>query len=292
MFAKVQDKIVPLQTKYFVMKEEKLKNIDGWILYRSKRGKLTFSRQELVADFSHLSEQTIKNNLQLLIKKGLIFPVFKGFYSVIPIDYALMGIVPPEFYIDDLMKYLNRPYYVSLLNAASMYGAAHQKPQVFSVITSLPTLRDTIKKNTKISFISTRKEIPQKWLKTFRGENGDFYVSKPELTATDLITFQKEIGGINRACTVLYELMEVVKFGKSDKTFFDYVPTSTIQRLGYLLENELEQEKQAEILFSKAKIHECNFQLIPLKYNKPKTGFEVNTKWKIIVNETIEIDEI
>ena len=274
------------------MKEVKLHSIDDWVLYRSKRGKLMFSRQELVADFSYLSEQTVKNNLNLLIKKGEIFPVFKGFYSVIPVDYALSGIVPPEFYMDDLMKYLHRPYYVSLLNAAAFYGAAHQKPQVFSVITSLPTLRDTTKKNTRIAFISTRKEIPQKWLKPFRGENGDFYVSKPELTAVDLITFQKEIGGLNRACTVLYELMEVVKFGKSDKTFFDYVPTSTIQRLGYLLENELEQTEQAGYLFSKAQTHGCKFQKIPLKYSKSTVGCETNEKWKIIVNEKIEIDEL
>ena len=292
MFAKVQKKIVPLQTNYFVMAKVELNNISDWILYRSKRGRLTFSRQELVADFSYLSEQTIKNNLNLLIKKGGIYPVFKGFYSVIPIDYALMGIVPPEFYIDDLMKYLNRPYYVSLLNAAAFYGAAHQKPQVFSVITSLPTLRDTTKKNTRIAFISTRKEIPQKWLKTIRGENGDFYVSKPELTAVDLITFQKEIGGLNRACTVLYELMEVAKFGKLDKTFFDYVPTSTIQRLGYLLESELEQEEQASILFSKAQTHGCKFQKIPLKYSKSTADCETNEKWKIIINEKIETDEI
>ena len=292
MFAKVQKKIVSLQTKYLAMEKGKIKKIDEWVLYRSKRGKLTFSRQELVADFSHLSEQTIKNNLQLLIKKGVIFPVFKGFYSVIPIDYALMGIVPPEFYIDDLMKYLVRPYYVSLLSAAALYGAAHQKPQIFSVITSLPTLRDTTKKNTRIAFISTRKEIPQKWLKTFRGSNGDFYVSRPELTAADLITFQKEIGGLNRACTVIYELMEVVKFGKLDKTFFDYVPTATIQRLGYLLENELEQPKQADILYSKAKTHDCRFQKISLKNNKSANHCETNEKWKIIINEKIEIDEL
>ena len=274
------------------MSTVELNNIGAWVLFRSKRGRLTFSRQELVADFSHLSEQTVKNNLNLLIKKGEIFPVFKGFYSVIPVDYALMGIVPPEFYIDDLMKYLKRSYYVSLLNAAVYYGAAHQKPQVFSIITSLPTLRDTTKKNTRIAFVSTRKEIPQKWLKTIRGENGDFYVSKPELTAVDLITFQKEIGGLNRACTVLSELMEVVKFGKLDKKFFDYVPTSTIQRLGYLLENELKQAEQAGILFSKSQTHSCKFQKIPLKYNKSTTDCETNEKWKIIINETIETDDL
>jgi predicted transcriptional regulator of viral defense system len=292
LFAKVLKKIVFLQTNYFVVKEVAMNSIDDWILYRSKRGKLTFSRIEVVADFSHLSEQTIKNSLNLLIKKGEIYPIFKGFYSVIPIDYALAGIVQPEFYIDDLMKYLSRPYYVCLLNAAAFYGAAHQKPQVFSVITSLPTLRDTTKKNTRIAFISTRKKIPSKWLTTLRGENGDFYVSKPELTAVDIITFQKEIGGLNRACTVLYELMEVVKFSKLDKTFFDYVPTSTIQRLGYLLENELEQTEQAAILFSKAHTHGCKFQKIPLKYSKPTIDCKINAKWKIIINENIEIDNL
>jgi predicted transcriptional regulator of viral defense system len=274
------------------MKEVEFENINDWIQYRSKRGRLTFSRHELVANFSYLSEQTVKNNLNLLIKKGEIFPVFIGFYSVIPIVYVLIGIVPPEFYIDDLMNYLGRPYYVGLLSAAAFYGAAHQKPQVFSVITSLPSLRETTKKNTRIAFISTRKKNPQKWLKTIRGENGDFYVSKPELTAVDLITFQREIGGLNRACTVLSELMEVVKFGKLDKTFFDYVPTSTIQRLGYLLDNELDQVEQAAILFSKTQTHGCKFQKIHLKYNKLTEKCEINEKWKIIINEKIEIDDL
>lgn len=268
------------------------KTISDWVLYRYKRGSATFSRQELVADFSHLSEQTIKNNLNLMIKKGLIFPVFKGFYSVIPVSYSLIGIVPPEFYMDDLMKYLSRKYYVCLLNAASHYGAAHQKPQVFSVITTLPSLRDTLKRNVKVNYISTRKDIPQKWLKSIRGENGDFLISKPELTAADLITFEKEIGGLNRACTVIYELMEKVKFGKLDKSFFDYVPTSTIQRLGYLLENKLEQAEQANILFSKAKTHNCKFQKLQLKSNKTAQNCEINNKWKIIINDNIEIDDL
>ena len=63
--------------------------IEDWIWNRVQRGKYTFSRQELVVQFSHLSEQTIKNELKLLIKKGNIFPVFKGFYSVIPLGWAV-----------------------------------------------------------------------------------------------------------------------------------------------------------------------------------------------------------
>ena len=136
------------------------------------------------------------------------------------------------------------------------------------------------------------KEIPRKWLKTFRGGNGDFWVSKPELTAVDVITFQKEIGGLNRACTVLYELMDIVRFGKLDKTFFDYVPTSSVQRLGYLLENVLEHSTPANILYSKARTIGCKFQKIPLKSNKPAYDCETNEKWKIIINEKNEIEEL
>ena len=274
------------------MTNDSLYKIKDWIADLQKRGRMTFSYQEVVAQFPAITEQGVRNALNRLVKKTEIVPVLKGFYAVIPIGYALRGMVPPELYIDDLMKYLNRQYYISLLNAAVFYGAAHQQPQVFSVTISFPPLRDTTKKGSRIVFIGTRKIIPKKWLKPFRTEYGDIQVSKPELTAADLITFQKEIGGLNRACTVLYELVESINFEQLDNTFFDYVPTSTIQRLGYLLENELEQSDLAEILFVKSQEFSCKFQKTPLKYSKPIEDCETNAKWKIIVNETIEIDEL
>jgi hypothetical protein len=138
----------------------------------------------------------------------------------------------------------------------------------------------------------TRKPIPQTWLKSFNTQKGIVLVSKPELTAVDLITFQKEVGGLSRACTVLAELMEVVRFGKLDQAFFDYVPTSSIQRLGYLLENELGQSKQADILYSKAHTHGCKFQKIPLKYCNSTENCETDKKWKIVINEYVEIDDL
>jgi predicted transcriptional regulator of viral defense system len=276
----------------FDMINDSLYKIKDWIDDQQKRGRITFPYQEVVEQFPTITEQGVKNALNRLVKKSEIVPVLKGFYAVIPIGYALRGMIPPELYIDDLMKYLNRRYYISLLNAAVFYGAAHQQPQIFSVINSYPPLRDTTKKGSRIVFITTRKIIPQMWLKPFRTEYGDIQVSKPELTAADLITFQKEIGGLNRAGTVLYELAESINFEQLDKVFFDYVPTSTIQRLGYLLENELDQPDLAEILFEKSQKFNCKFQKMPLKYNKPVENCETNAKWKIIINETIEIDDL
>ncbi|GHU72218.1 hypothetical protein FACS189413_14950 [Bacteroidia bacterium] len=274
------------------MTKDTLYKIKDWVNDLQKRGRSTFSFQEVKERFPGIQESGVKSALNRLVAKTEIMPVLKGFYAVIPIGYALRGMIPPELYINDLMKYLNRDYYISLLNAGVFYGAAHQKPQVFSVITTFPPLRDTIKKGSKIAFISTRKTIPQTWLKPFRTENGDILVSSPELTSADLITFQKEIGGLNRACTVLYELAESINFEKLDKLFFEYVPTATIQRLGYLLENELEQEKLAEVLFEKSQEFGLKFTKIPLKYSKLTENCETNAKWKIIINETIEIDDL
>jgi len=276
----------------FDMVNDSLYKIKDWIDDQQKRGRITFSYQEVVERFPVITEQGVKNALNRLVRKSEIVPVLKGFYAIIPVGYALRGMIPPELYIDDLMKYLNRQYYISLLNAAVFYGAAHQQPQIFSVITSFPPLRDTTKKGSRIVFIATRKKIPQTWLKPFRTEYGDIQVSKPELTATDLISFQKETGGLNRACTVLYELAESMNFEQLDNAFFDYVPTATIQRLGYLLEMELEQSDLAEKLYLKSQEFNCKFQKTPLKFSKSIEDCETNAKWKIIINETIEIDDL
>lgn len=274
------------------MSNDSLYKIKDWIGDQQKRGRLTFPFEEVRKKFPKLSDQGVKNALNRLVTKTEIVPVFKGFYAIIPIGYALRGMLPPELYIDDLMKYLNRTYYISLLNAAVFYGAAHQQPQVFSIITTLPPLRDTTKKGSKIVYISTRKIIPHNWLKSFRTENGDIWVSKPELTAADLITFKNKIGGLNRACTVLYELAETINFEILDKYFFDYAPVSTIQRLGYLLDNRSENKELAKTLFEKSQEFNLKFNKIPLNHGKTTDNCNSDAKWKIIINETIDIDEL
>jgi len=54
---------------------------------------------------------------------------------MIPLEYRSLGCLPASQLIPDLMKHLDIPYYVCLLSAAEFYGAAHQKPQVFQVMT-------------------------------------------------------------------------------------------------------------------------------------------------------------
>jgi predicted transcriptional regulator of viral defense system len=266
--------------------------LKDWIDDLQKRGRISFSKQEVVTNFPLLSAQALRNALNRLATKNNIVSVWKGFYVIVPLKYALRKMIPPELYIDDLMRFLHRPYYVGLLNAAAFYGAAHQQPQQFSVVSGLPTLRDTTKKNVRINFVATRKNIPHYWLKTFKTENGNVQVASPELTAADLITYQKEVGGLDRVATVLSELAESLNFSKLNKEFFEYVPKSSIQRLGYLLEQPLEQNSLAHTLYEKTQKFNRKFQLIPLKYKNKTENHKIDHKWKVIINKQIEIDEL
>ena len=264
--------------------------IKDWIKDLQKQGRITFSRKEVEDRFPTLTEPAMRNALNRLVNKGEIVSVWKGFYVIVPLKYASRKIVPPILYIDDLMKYLNRPYYVGLLNAAAFYGAAHQQPQDFCVISTPPTLRDTTKKGIRINFAS-RKEIPTSLLQSFKTETGYVQVSSPELTAADLITYQKVVGGLNRTSTVLNELSESLHIDFLNEIFFENVPVSTVQRLGFLLEHVLDQTELTNELLAKAKENGCTFQKIPLKNGNQTKGCDLDSKWKIIINEEIEIDE-
>jgi predicted transcriptional regulator of viral defense system len=264
--------------------------VTNWIEDLQKDGRVCFSLSEAIEKFRFHNKIVLKNALTRLVSKKKICSVRKGFYVIIPIEYQSKGIIPEVFYIDWLMKFLGRNYYISLLNAAVFYGAAHQQPQEFAVITTPPSLRDTLKKGTKINF-NNKATILKQFTEQRKTPTGYVRVSSPELTATDLIQFEKEIGGISRAATVLNELAESCDFTKLTKEFFQYVPTPVIQRLGYLLEEVLDFKSQADGLYICTEKHNISFRNTPLKSKKSISNCETNKKWKIIINELIEIDE-
>ena len=186
------------------------------------------------------------------------------------------------------MSFLNKKYYVSLLNAASFYGASHQRVQTFSVMTEAPKLRNTNKTGTPISFFS-KKDIPERFIQKHKAQSGYVNVASPELTAVDLIENEKYIGGLNRVCTILNELVDSIEFNKLDKEFFNLAPIPVYQRFGYILESVLEREDLSDIF--KAKMPLVTMRNIPFKIGKPTLNCKIDKKWKVIINQEIEIDE-
>ncbi len=264
--------------------------LPAWINKLQSMGKIAFPLNQARMAFPALSEDAIKLALNRLSKKGRVVSIHKGYYLIIDLKYASKGMLPPALYIDGLMEFLQRPYYVGLLSAAAYHGAAHQQPQEFFVITSLPALRATQRKGLKVNYIS-KKLINEELIESLKTESGYLKISSPLLTATDLIQFEKRIGGMNRATAVINELAEVLKPEMFTPSFFNEVSTHSIQRLGYLLEYKLSQKELADALLTKAREAKLSFFRVPLKSDLPVKGLFSDEKWKVIANTEIEIDE-
>jgi len=268
-------------------------NIRDWIEDLPKRGKITFSKAEVELQFPHLTNRNIQNTLNRLVGKKKIQSVWRGFWVVVPIEYGLKGVVDPIEYIAQLMDFLGQKYYIGLLSAAAIHGAAHQQSMELMLVTNSNHLREKIKNDVKISFTS-KKKIPQQYLQQITVKSGYIPVSTPELTAIDLFLYVKNVGGINRIATVLSELAEVIDFEKISFDFFENANTADIQRLGYLLET-LGFIDVANVLYRKISEANLKFRHYPLCIKRQRenmSDFPTSEKWKIIINEEIDIDEL
>lgn len=265
-------------------------SLEKWVEQQLSLGRYGFALSVLRKLFDQHTETAVKFALKRLADKGKILSIHKGYYLILPPQYSSKGILPPGLFLDTFMKFLERPYYVALLNAAAYHGASHQQPQEYFIMTTFPVLRATHKKGMKINYISV-KHIPEKLLTQRKTEAGYLNVSNPALTATDLIQFEKRIGGLNRATTVLNELAEVLQPADFNPVLLDYVPATALQRLGYLLEFACQKSELADALYESMKKHPLNCFRIPLKASAATKGFSSENRWKVIVNTEIEIDE-
>lgn len=269
------------------MSEQNELKLINWIEFLQARGIYSFSIQLAKDELSAYSETALKRALSRLSQKGKIISIYKGYYLILPPQYAIKGILPPVLFLDAFFKFLERPYYVSLLNAAAFHGAAHQQPQEYFVMTDFPAMRPTQKSGLKINYISI-KNFDESLVEKRKTEAGFMNISKPVLTATDIIQFEKRIGGLNRAATVISELAEAIKPEDVNTNLLNHVSITILQRLGYILEFICDEAILADALFHV--LNNQNLLRIPLKASTKKVGFSSKNRWNIIVNSNIEID--
>jgi len=260
-----------------------------WIEKLQSRGKIAFSYNEVITDFPEKSENAIIQSLSRLSKRGRVVPIYKGFYLIIPPEYYAREILPPILFIDYLMEFLAKPYYVGLLSAAALYGAAHQQPQEFFVITNTKQLA-TQKKGIKINYV-IKKMIPVEFLDKRKTETGYVKVSSPELTAFDLVYYNNRIGGLNRTCAVLNELTESINPKKLEHDLLKLFSVATIQRLGYIFDSVLNEDHIANKLWKASQDLNMKFFRQPLNTFKKSSGYITDPRWKIVINTEIDIDE-
>ncbi|MBO8477714.1 MAG: hypothetical protein IAB80_02280 [Bacteroidetes bacterium] len=265
--------------------------IRGWIRHREISGFPTFSVEEIRRTFPNYSEQVIRNELFRLSSQGILYSAYRGFYIIIPPQYAAKRVIPPVYYIDQLMSYLKKPYYISLLSAAEILGAAHQRPQKFSVTTKYPKPSTSPSKNDTLVW-TYRKEIPSDLLLSKNSETGVIHYSNVELTSIDIVQYEQHIGGFSRAATILEELADKMDFRGASQKLFCYTSVATIQRLGYILEEILEQKTVADMLYTELLSYTRRFRYVPLSTHRAEKAAEKNTRWKVNINSIIEPDEL
>jgi predicted transcriptional regulator of viral defense system len=262
--------------------------VENWITEQLAKGRYSFTLDQLRKAFNGYSQTAIKFALVRLTEKGRILSFHRGFYIIIAPQYKSKKILPPSMFVDELMKSLNRQYYVSLLSAAAYHGAAHQQPQEFFVTTTLPALRRTTKNGLRINYIG-KKQISSGMYVKLKTETGYMNVSTPVQTALDLIHYSTSIGGINRASAIILELADMFKVSLFTVRLIKSQPVSSIQRLGYLLENALDKPLLANALYRSLIKSGKRFYRIPLKGSGKVKGYRSGNRWRIIVNINIEI---
>ena len=266
------------------LKSDRSNKWDQFFVELQSKGRYTFTFKELRNRFKS-SEKTLLQGLYRYKTKRQSAQIRKGFYVIIPPSYSNQGMLPPYLFIDDLMKSLNKPYYVALLSAAALYGAAHQQPMEYFVIAETPAPRSINNKKLKVSFFSKNSweqdDIVQKTT-----DAGYLNVSSPELTALDLVAYVDKIG-MNRTVTILQELAQEMKTTTLHRTAKRYINTPVIQRLGYLFDKVLGEEKLSDSLLKI--LNSRNLSPILLSTQKEKQG-ELDETWKVIKNIKIESD--
>ncbi len=216
---------------------------------RLSQGKFTFSLDELEAEFPKRTEKALKSALSRIVAKGKVVRVHHLFYVIVPPEFRAKGILPPVYFISDLMKFLGRRYYVSLLSAAALHGAAHQQPQEFFVSIEAPPLRAKRMAGLSLDFVVTRA-IPEALVIKMKTPAGFVKVSNPILTLSDLLEFPKRAGGWERVLEVAEELSENVTPEMITKPFIEHAKSVTLQRLGFLWEYHLSRKSLSEGLWA------------------------------------------
>lgn len=246
-------------------------------------GRYSFSSAEAQSALG-VSANATKLALNRLAKQGLVASPARGFYVIVPPEYRSLGCLPAEQFIAALMERLKLPYYVSLLSAAELHGAAHQRPQALQVFLANKR-RPLVCGRVRVLFM-VRKQLRAVPVQSINTPRGTLVISTPEATALDLVGYEQQTGGLNLVATVLSELAEKIDADKLAKAA-SAAPIVWAQRLGYLLEHIGAPEKAGALKsYVRARAQKATL-LLPGAASK---SAKRNEDWKLRVNTKVETD--
>lgn len=267
--------------------------VKTWIEKQAQYGKIAFALDDLKRAFPTAEPTALKSGLYRACRRKEVAIAWQGFYLILPLEYRGVGNMPPSEYIDKLMCYLGKPYCVALLNAAAIYGAAHQRPMNYVIMTSNPPPRCKVQGNVKIDFIAKRtftQGIPSELVKRVKTQYSSINVTTPEFTALSLVQYAHAAGGLSHVLTVLEELVESCRFDQLPAVIWQHIPLACFQRLGYMLERLLREQNAADKLY--AAVQDSGRQTQKIKLAPGSSAYKggYDDKWKVYINIQLESD--
>lgn len=267
--------------------------LSGFISDLQSKGRTVFEVREAEERLG-VDRGAFLDAAERLQKRKLLLSPRRGFYVAVPPQFASWGAPPPGWYIDDLMRHEEAPYYVALLKAAEMHGATHQAVMEFQVITAkrIPQIRAG--RNLIAFYYRKDMKAISHGLEKRKIDTGSLSVSSPGLTALDLFRYPQASAGIDHVATVLSDLAREIE-PKQLAMLSNHFERPVVQRLGYLLDR-LGHRSQADRMHAamtkrgvspwteldRNEIRDPDFMPEPVLRDE---------RWRVVIRRMPEVDE-
>jgi len=189
-----------------------------------------------VAEILGVDEKHASSALVRLKRANQMFSPTRGLYVAIPPQYRTWGAVPAVEFIDQMMRAVGYDYYVALLSAAELHGAAHQRPQAFQVMVDRAIKDRDLGQRVKLRFYQSVKvaTLPVELRNT---SSGQVRIATPAVVAFDLASRPQDGAGLSNVATVIGELAEENKLDpEALLEIADSYPVASLRRVGWLLD--------------------------------------------------------
>jgi predicted transcriptional regulator of viral defense system len=193
------------------------------------------------------------------------------------------------------MKHQGLDYRISLLRAAAFHGSSHQAAMVFQVVVP-KQLRDFDIGRHRLQFIYQTPKAFAKLnqpdqLDRVKSDAGFAQVAGVEVTLLDCARYFRKASGINGVAQIAKDIGAKAEPRALARAAAAY-ENSSVRRLGYLLARagHVRQANALEPFAKKAKTAvPLDPSIKPLIESLPELH-EKNAKWKLLINESVEID--
>lgn len=240
-----------------------------------------------VAEVLGVDEKHAASALVRLKQTNQMFSPQRGLYVAVPPQYRTWGGVPAMDFIDPMMRAGGFSYYVALLSAAELHGAAHQRPQAFQVMADRRVENRDFGR-VRLRFYQSAK-VDALPVEMRNSTSGRVRVASPAVTALDLASRPADGGGLSNVATVVAELAEEKKLAAEEiMSISVHYPSAPLRRLGWLLDF-VDRGVDTDRLAAAADERRVGHFETLLQPGGPRRGHR-DRRWGIVENADVEPD--